>query len=261
MRPRATTPTSPTPTRCAKTLRTPFFHDGTCRPSAAAAHGRPVDAGDRPGLAVRGVAADPRPGRQPRAGRPALDARSTRPGPARLRRRDPADLAVDADAVHGRGVGRPHAVAVLHRPHRPRDRRGHRAAAGKAEFGSHGWDERDVPDPQDPETFRRSRLDWSEPAAEPHARLLAWYRDLIGAAAGRARPARPPARPGRRHLVRPAARHDPRRVPRAGEPRRRRLVLRRPTARWCWPGSRASRVAAGSVDVPARSAVLLRIPV
>jgi maltooligosyltrehalose trehalohydrolase len=25
----------------------------------------------------------------------------------------------------------------------------------------------------------RSRLDWSEPTKEPHARLLAWYRDLI----------------------------------------------------------------------------------
>ncbi len=49
----------------------------------------------------------------------------------------------------------------------------------RAEFGSHGWDEDEVPDPQDPETFRRSRLDWSEPTREPHARLLAWYRDLI----------------------------------------------------------------------------------
>jgi maltooligosyltrehalose trehalohydrolase len=49
----------------------------------------------------------------------------------------------------------------------------------RAEFGSHGWAEEDVPDPQDPDTFRRSRLDWSEPTREPHARLLAWYRDLI----------------------------------------------------------------------------------
>ncbi len=49
----------------------------------------------------------------------------------------------------------------------------------KAEFGSHGWDESDVPDPQDPDTFHRSRLDWSEPARDQHARLLDWYRDLI----------------------------------------------------------------------------------
>ena len=46
------------------------------------------------------------------------------------------------------------------------------AAGRKAEFGSHGWSEDDVPDPQDPETFARSRLDWSEPerdAARPAA--------------------------------------------------------------------------------------------
>ncbi len=49
----------------------------------------------------------------------------------------------------------------------------------RAEFGSHGWAEEDVPDPQDPETFRRSRLDWAEPGREPHTRLLGWYRDLV----------------------------------------------------------------------------------
>ena len=49
----------------------------------------------------------------------------------------------------------------------------------KAEFGAHGWDEADVPDPQDPATFERSRLDWAEVQKEPHARLLRWYRDLI----------------------------------------------------------------------------------
>jgi maltooligosyltrehalose trehalohydrolase len=36
-----------------------------------------------------------------------------------------------------------------------------------------------VPDPQDPATRDRSCLDWSEPERAPHARLLAWYRDLI----------------------------------------------------------------------------------
>jgi maltooligosyltrehalose trehalohydrolase len=49
----------------------------------------------------------------------------------------------------------------------------------RAEFGAHGWDEAEVPDPQDPETVRRSRLDWSEPGRGDHARLLGWYRDLI----------------------------------------------------------------------------------
>jgi maltooligosyltrehalose trehalohydrolase len=48
-----------------------------------------------------------------------------------------------------------------------------------AEFGEHGWDETDVPDPNDEQTFRRSQLDWSEPGAEPHATLLRIYRELI----------------------------------------------------------------------------------
>ena len=48
-----------------------------------------------------------------------------------------------------------------------------------AEFAEHGWDETDVPDPNDEQTFRRSQLDWSEPGAEPHATLLRVYRELI----------------------------------------------------------------------------------
>ncbi|MGW5475305.1 malto-oligosyltrehalose trehalohydrolase [Streptomyces sp. NPDC004008] len=49
----------------------------------------------------------------------------------------------------------------------------------RREFAAHGWAEEDVPDPQDPATRDRSCLDWSEPASEPHARVLAWYRELI----------------------------------------------------------------------------------
>jgi maltooligosyltrehalose trehalohydrolase len=49
------------------------------------------------------------------------------------------------------------------------------------EFAEHGWAERDVPDPQDPATARRSTLDWSEPTQPRHAELLAWYRTLLAA--------------------------------------------------------------------------------
>ncbi|MDQ3757558.1 MAG: malto-oligosyltrehalose trehalohydrolase [Actinomycetota bacterium] len=49
----------------------------------------------------------------------------------------------------------------------------------RSEFGAFGWKPEDVPDPQDPATFERSRLDWSEPAREPHAGMLRWYRELI----------------------------------------------------------------------------------
>ena len=49
----------------------------------------------------------------------------------------------------------------------------------RREFAEHGWAADDVPDPQDPSTFERSKLDWSEVAAEPHASLLDWHRRLI----------------------------------------------------------------------------------
>ncbi|WP_279104074.1 malto-oligosyltrehalose trehalohydrolase [Gordonia paraffinivorans] len=53
------------------------------------------------------------------------------------------------------------------------------AEGRKSEFAEHGWDRDDVPDPQDPETFTRSKLDWSEPDGPEHARLLDFYRSLI----------------------------------------------------------------------------------
>ncbi|HEX5862245.1 MAG TPA: DUF3459 domain-containing protein, partial [Nocardioides sp.] len=46
------------------------------------------------------------------------------------------------------------------------------------EFARMGWDPDEVPDPQDPDTFRRSKLDWDERGSGRHARLLAAYRRL-----------------------------------------------------------------------------------
>jgi maltooligosyltrehalose trehalohydrolase len=47
------------------------------------------------------------------------------------------------------------------------------------EFAAFGWKPQDVPDPQAPGTFERSRLNWQEIAHEPHASMLQWYKDLI----------------------------------------------------------------------------------
>ncbi|HLK00221.1 MAG TPA: malto-oligosyltrehalose trehalohydrolase [Streptosporangiaceae bacterium] len=47
------------------------------------------------------------------------------------------------------------------------------------EFARFGWAAADVPDPQDPATFQRCKLNWSELSGEPHASLLAWYRSLL----------------------------------------------------------------------------------
>jgi maltooligosyltrehalose trehalohydrolase len=49
----------------------------------------------------------------------------------------------------------------------------------RQEFSAFGWDQDDVPDPQQAATFERSRLDWAEPVKDPHAGLLAWHRRLI----------------------------------------------------------------------------------
>ncbi|MGO8967850.1 malto-oligosyltrehalose trehalohydrolase [Mycobacterium sp.] len=53
------------------------------------------------------------------------------------------------------------------------------AEGRKKEFADHGWDADDIPDPQDPQTFQRSKLDWSELDTGDHARLLRIYHDLI----------------------------------------------------------------------------------
>jgi len=49
----------------------------------------------------------------------------------------------------------------------------------RREFADHGWAAEDVPDPQDPATVERSRLDWDELAREPHSSVLEWHRQLI----------------------------------------------------------------------------------
>jgi maltooligosyltrehalose trehalohydrolase len=48
-----------------------------------------------------------------------------------------------------------------------------------AEFAEHGWNKTDVPDPNDEQTFQRSKLDWSELDKQPHASVLGVYRELI----------------------------------------------------------------------------------
>ncbi|WP_111509952.1 malto-oligosyltrehalose trehalohydrolase [Mycobacterium kyogaense] len=53
------------------------------------------------------------------------------------------------------------------------------AEGRKKEFASHGWDADEIPDPQDPATFERSKLDWDEVDDGDHGRLRAFYQSLI----------------------------------------------------------------------------------
>ncbi|MGU3294133.1 malto-oligosyltrehalose trehalohydrolase [Williamsia sp. M5A3_1d] len=62
----------------------------------------------------------------------------------------------------------------------PEPELGEATATGRIrEFADHGWDAEEIPDPQDPATFTRSKLDWSEPGEPAHGRILEFYRSLI----------------------------------------------------------------------------------
>ena len=61
----------------------------------------------------------------------------------------------------------------------PEPELGRATAEGRiAEFAEHGWDPATVPDPQDPATFARSKLDWSEATSARGEQMLAVYRRL-----------------------------------------------------------------------------------
>jgi maltooligosyltrehalose trehalohydrolase len=49
----------------------------------------------------------------------------------------------------------------------------------RREFAAHGWASEEVPDPQDPATFERSKLDWNELAKPGHAEIFELYKQLI----------------------------------------------------------------------------------
>ena len=62
----------------------------------------------------------------------------------------------------------------------PEPELGEAVAKGRIEeFAEMDWDTSDVPNPQDPETFTRSKLDWSERESGQHAQLLALNAELL----------------------------------------------------------------------------------
>jgi maltooligosyltrehalose trehalohydrolase len=49
----------------------------------------------------------------------------------------------------------------------------------RREFTTFGWDPSTIPDPESPETFERSKLNWNELSEPHHAEIQDWYRKLI----------------------------------------------------------------------------------
>lgn len=47
------------------------------------------------------------------------------------------------------------------------------------EFAAFGWKPSETPDPQSPETFERSKLNWAEIKKAPHREILEWHKALI----------------------------------------------------------------------------------
>ncbi|MFE7567583.1 malto-oligosyltrehalose trehalohydrolase [Streptomyces sp. NPDC057539] len=160
----------------AKTLTRVFFHDGTHSSFRGRTHGRPVDRTRTPAHRFLGYAQT-----HDQIGNRALGDRLS--------------------ATLSPGLLACAAALVLTGPHTPMLFMGEEWGATtpwqfftdhpdpvlaeavrtgrRREFAAHGWTAEDIPDPQDPATRERSCLDRSEAGKEPHARLLAWYRELI----------------------------------------------------------------------------------
>jgi maltooligosyltrehalose trehalohydrolase len=49
----------------------------------------------------------------------------------------------------------------------------------RGEFAAFGWNPADIPDPENVETFERSKLKWDEVHQGRHEEMFAWYRRLI----------------------------------------------------------------------------------
>ncbi|GAA3579862.1 malto-oligosyltrehalose trehalohydrolase [Amycolatopsis ultiminotia] len=165
-----------TPDALAKTLREVFFHAGTWSSFRERTHGRPVDTRVLPGHRFLGYLQD-------------HDQIGNRAAGDRLSATVPAGLLATAAAV------------VFCSPYTPMLFMGEEWAAStpwqffasfpdpelaeavrtgrRREFARHGWVEADVPDPMDPATVARSRLDWTEPEQDGHREMLALYRTLI----------------------------------------------------------------------------------
>ncbi|ROZ88851.1 malto-oligosyltrehalose trehalohydrolase [Gordonia sp. OPL2] len=160
----------------AKVLRGGFFHDGTYSSFRRRRHGRPIPTGVVSAASLLAYTCN-----HDQVGNRAIGDRPS----AYL---DGGQLAVKAALVllspftpmlfmgEEWAAGTPFAFFTSHPEPELADavRNGRRS-----EFADHGWDSADVPDPQSPATFERSRLDWTEPEQPEHHRILTFYRRLI----------------------------------------------------------------------------------
>ncbi|MDV3124725.1 malto-oligosyltrehalose trehalohydrolase [Mycobacterium sp. 21AC1] len=160
----------------ATTLRHGFFHAGTYSSFRHRRHGRPLDTATIPATRLLAYTLT-----HDQVGNRAVGDRPSQ-------RLDFGQLAVKAALALGSpytamlfmgeewGSSSPFQFFSSH----PEPELARATAEGrKAEFAEHGWDADEIPDPQDPATFQRSKLNWDEVEGGEHGQLLQTYRSLI----------------------------------------------------------------------------------
>jgi maltooligosyltrehalose trehalohydrolase len=163
----------------ARSLRHGFFHAGTYSSFRRRRHGRPLDTSESTGIPATRLLAytctHDQIGNRALGDRPSQNLTG-------------GQLAVKAALVLGSpytamlfmgeewGASTPFQFFSSH----PEPELARATVEGRrAEFADHGWNADDIPDPQDPQTFQRSKLNWDEIDSGDHARLHRLYRDLI----------------------------------------------------------------------------------
>lgn len=160
----------------ASTLRNGYFHAGSYSSFRGRRHGRPLDTALIPATRLLAyTCTHDQVGNRATGDRPSQNL-------------DPGQLAIKAALV----LGSPYTAMLFmgeewasSRPfqfftsHPEPDIARATAEGRKAEFAAHGWEADEIPDPQDPQTFLRSKLDWEEPGCPGHAEMRAFYRSLI----------------------------------------------------------------------------------
>ncbi len=160
----------------AKTLKNGYYHAATYSSFRGRRHGRPLDTATIPGTRLLAYTVT-----HDQVGNRAVGDRPSQ-------NLDSGQLAVTAALALGSpytamlfmgeewGSSSPFQFFSSH----PEPELARATAEGrKAEFAAHGWDASEIPDPQDPETFRRSTLNWDEIDDGDHGRLRQIYRQLI----------------------------------------------------------------------------------
>ena len=160
----------------AKTLTRVFYHDGSWSSFRGRSHGRPVDVLRIPAYRFLGYLQD-----HDQVGNRAAGDRISASLPPDLLKIG-AGLVLTAPFTPMLFMGEEWGATTpwQYFTDYPDAAIGQAVADGRrAEFAGHGWRAEDVPDPQDPATFARSKLDWSQPAAGHHREILMWYRQLL----------------------------------------------------------------------------------